>query len=301
MNIGCLGVFYNNIIYKKQHRVIFNFLNFKDVKKKGTRIMGIRRSVKNTIVNSVNLSSEFSSVINVRRDIYKTKTEIVKTPMVQEIVEATFVGGFLPRTIWANSQGVFTCTYDQASRTYHPNGVHVYSPEVTFDYLFAAALVSIFMDLYPNAYEMNRVTTTELSQGLQDGTWNASLELKEEYKEKQLSPAFDIFNIADTPVESLPLVLSDSYTESKGKMGKISLILGIISVPLNLLGGLTTLLGILCSLAGGITGLISIFATEKGKKKDKKAIWGLILSIVSWFLPLIIGILSIFSFLGIGF
>lgn len=261
--------------------------------------MGLRRSIKNGIVSGVNFSSEYASVISLRREMYKTKIEIVKTPMVQEIVEATFVGGFLPRTIWANSQGVFARAYDQASRTYHPNGVHVYCPEVTFDHIFAAALLSIFMDLYPNAYEMNRVTTTELSQGLQDGTWHISMELKEEYKGKQLCPAFDIFNIADTPVESLPLVLSDSYTKSKGTMGKISLILGIISLPLNLLGGLTTLLGMLCSFAGAITGLIGIFATEKGKKKDKKAIWGLILSIVSWFLPAIIGLLSLFAFLGL--
>ncbi len=258
--------------------------------------MGI---IRNGINSSGAFAYDYANVTNIRRDVYKTKKEIIKTPMVQELVAATFTDGFLPCTIWANREGVFARPYDKASHTYHPNGVHLYAPEVTFDYLFAAALLHIFMDLYPNAYEMNRVTTTELSQGFQNGTWQVALELKEEYKGKHLQPTFDIFNIADTPVESLPLVLSDSYTKSGGGMGKVSLLFGIIALILNFMGGLTVLLGGLCAAVGGITGLISILTTEKGKKKDKKAICGVIFSIASWCLPALIGFLQLSSFLGL--
>lgn len=256
--------------------------------------MGI---IRNGINAGGAIAYDYANVTNIRRDVYKTKKEIIKTPMVQELVAATFTGKVLPRSIWANREGVFARPYDEASRTYHPNGVHLYAPEVTFDYQFAAALLHIFMDLYHNAYEMNRVTITELSQGLQNGTWQVALELKEEYQGKELSPAFDIFNIANTPVESLPLVLEDSYTKKGGTMGKVSLVFGIIALVLNLLGGLMVILGGLCAAVGGITGLIGILTTEKGKKKDKKAIWGLILSIASWCLPALIGFLQLSRFL----
>lgn len=255
--------------------------------------------IRNGINAGAAIAYDYSNVANIRRDVYKTKKEIIKTPMVQELVAATFTGEILPRTVWANREGVFARPYDEASRTYHPNGVHLYAPEVTFDYLFAAALLHIFTDLYPNAYEMNRVTTTELSQGLQNGTWGVALELKEEYKAKQLRPSFDIFNIADTPVESLPLVLEDTYTKKGGTMGKVSLVFGIAALILNLLGGLTVLLGGAFAAVGCIAGGISILTTEKGKKKDKKAIWGMILSIASWCLPALIGLLKMSAFLGL--
>ena len=255
--------------------------------------------IRNGVDAGATVAYDYANVSNIRRDVYKTKKEIVKTPMVQELVAATFPGGFLPRTIWANREGLFARPYDEASHSYHPNGVTLYTPEVTFDYCFSAALLSIFMDLYPNAYEMNRVTTTELANGLQNGTWGVSLELKDEYREKQVSPAFDIFNIANTPVESLPLVLADAYTKKSGSMGKVSLVFGIVALILSLMGGLLIILSGLFAAGGCITAAISILTTEKGKKKDKKAIWGLILSIASWFLPVIISIFQISAIFGL--
>ena len=229
--------------------------------------MGI---IRNGIEAGGAIAYDYANVTNIRKDVYKAKADIVKTPMVQELVRAAFVGDVLPKSIWANQGGLFTKPFDENSNTYHPNGIQVYAPEVTFDYIFATALLHIFMDLYPNAYEMNRVTTTELSQGLQSGTWQSSLELKDEYKGKKLCPAFDIFNIANTPIEALPLVLEDKYTKKSGSLGKVSLVFGIIALALQLCGGLLTLLAMLSAAVSVITALISILTTEKNKKKDKK-------------------------------
>lgn len=93
--------------------------------------------------------------------------------------------------------------------------------------------------------------------------------------------------------------MEDSYTKSSGAMGKISLVLGILALAFSLMGGLTGLGGMLCAFAAAITALISILTTEKGKKKDKKAIFGLILAFASWFLPSVLAILQLKSVLGI--
>ncbi len=254
--------------------------------------MGI---IRNGIEAGGAIAYDYANVTNIRRDVYKAKVDIVKTPMVQELVRAAFVGDVLPKSIWANRNGLFTKPFDENSNTYHPNGIQVYAPEVTFDYIFATALLHIFMDLYPNVYEMNRVTTTELSQGLQSGTWQSSLELKDEYKGKKLCPAFDIFNIANTPIEALPLVLEDKYTKKSGSLATVALVLGIIAVVFSFVGALGTLF----AGVGIIVGAINLLTTEKGKKKSKKAIWGIILSVLSFILPIVIGIIgfmNMFSF-----
>ena len=45
-------------------------------------------------------------VTNIRNLIYKRKVEIIKTPMVRDIMAATFSSG-LPMQIWATREGVF--------------------------------------------------------------------------------------------------------------------------------------------------------------------------------------------------
>ena len=233
---------------------------------------------------SMAIAGDYAGVTNIRKAVYKKKIEIIKTPMVKEIVLSTFVGENPPREIWINRGGVFVRSYDEQSNTYHPNGTCVYLPEVEFDYVVATAILLIFQDLYPNAYEISKFTLTELAEAIKTGTWGNTITMKDEYLFKKIQPSFDIANIENTPIEALPLVLEDKYTKNAGTLPRVSLILGIISVVLSLVGGLLTVLSSgLFSVAGGITALISIFTTEK--KKDKMAIWGLILSVLSWILP----------------
>ena len=255
--------------------------------------------IRNGIYSGIAVAEEQAGVSNARRDVYQLKREMVKTPMVREIVAVTFTSEYLPKQVFANSSGVYTRPYDAASGTYHPNGVHVYTPEVAFGWTFSEALLTLFQDLYPNADEMNRVNSTELAEQLENDTWQVTLTLKDECLGKVIHPAFDIFNIENTPVESLPLVLEDGYTKSSGAMGTISLVLGVLSLALTLVSGLAGLGGMLCSFVAAITALISIRTTPKGKKKDKKAIFGLLFALTSWFLPSILAILQLKSFLGI--
>lgn len=247
---------------------------------------------------SMAIAGDYADVTNVRKAVYKKKIEIIKTPMVREIVLSTFASENPPREIWINRGGIFVRSYDAQSNTYHPNGVCVFVPEVEFDYIVATAILLIFQDLYPNAYEINKCTSTELAQAISNGTWGATLTMNDEYLFKRIQPSFDISNIENTPIEALPLVLEDKYTKSTGALPKVSLILGVISVVLSLMGGLTILLSGLCSVVGGITALISIFTTDKRKKKDKMAIWGLILSILSWILPSVFAVISMVSIFG---
>lgn len=111
----------------------------------------------------------------------------------------------------------------------------------------------------------------------------------------QICPAFDITNIENIPSEKLPLTLEDNYTNKSGVAPKISLTCGIIAVVLSLLGGLVTIVSMFCAIVGAMTGIYSILTTGKGKKKPRGAIWGIVLSVVSWVLPLFIGIAA---FLG---
>jgi len=245
---------------------------------------------------SMAIAGDYADVTNIRRAIYEKKVEIIKTPMFREIVLATFADENPPREIWINRSGVFVRSYDAQSNTYHPNGVCVYSPEVEFAYVVATAILLIFQDLYPSAYEIGKYTSTELAQAINNGTWCSTLTMNKEYLFKKIQPSFDISNIENTPIEALPLVLEDRYTKTTATLPKVSLIFGIISVVLSLMGGLTVLLSGLCSAVGGITALISIFTTEK--KKDKRAIWGLILSLLSWILPSVFAVISMMSFFG---
>lgn len=253
--------------------------------------------IRNMVTGSMAIAGDFADVTNIRNQIYKKKLEIIRTPMVREIVSATFAQG-LPAQIWANREGIFARIYDSQSNTYHPNGVKIYSPEVTFDYVVSMAILLIMQDLYPNVYEANRVTTTQLSEQFQLGTWQGELTMREECLFKAIWPAFDIMNIDNLPIEALPLTLEDNYTNKACAAPKISLACGIISVVLSLLGGLVTIISTFCAIVGAMTGLYSILTTGKGKKKPRGAIWGIVLSIISWVLPLFIGIFAISGFLS---
>lgn len=250
--------------------------------------------IKNMLTGSVAIASDYADVTNIRNLVYKKKLEIIKTPMVREIIVSTFAQG-LPAQIWINGQGVFARPFDSQSNTYHPNGVLLYSPEVTFDYIVSMAILLIIQDLYPNVYEVNHVTTAQLNEQLQNGTWCGTLTMKDDCLYKTICPAFDITNIENIPSEKLPLTLEDNYTNKSSVAPKISLTCGIIAVVLSLLGGLVTIVSMFCAIVGAMTGIYSILTTGKGKKKPRGAIWGIVLSIVSWVLPLFIGIAA---FLG---
>lgn len=253
--------------------------------------MGIKSRTIRAISSAGAVAGEYADVVNIRSEIYKKKADIIRTPMVQEIITCTFSRG-LPRKIWANGQGLFASMFDAQSRTYHPNGEIVYRPEVTFDYLFSAALLSIIEDLYPNIYDGNRVTVAQLSEQLQQGTWQCCLTMKDEYMYKNIKPAFDITSIANTPVDELPVTLADKYTSKAKSMSAISLCIGILALIWAFIDGFPFLFG----LVGALTGVISIRTTGKGEKGRKCAIWGIILSMASWILGAVIMLSRLSSF-----
>ena len=240
--------------------------------------------IRKSITGSMAVATDLADVTNIRNLVYKKKMEIIKTPMVQEIIVSTFTQG-LPVQIWANREGIFSRPFDPQSNTYHPNGVLVYSPDVTFDYVVSMAILLIIQDLYPNVYEVNRVTTAQLGEQLKNGSWQGMLTMKEECLYKAIYPSFDIMNIANVPLESLPLTLEDKYTKNTGIAPKVSLIFSVIAIVLQLIGGLNTILSMLCSIVGFMSGLYSVLTSGKGKRKNGCAIFGMIISVVAWFIP----------------
>lgn len=264
--------------------------------------MGIRRSVSNLANSSSAIIYDVSTVSNLRKDIYKRKCEIIQTPMVRQLVHTVFQDNYLPRYLCINRNSLIGRIFDRESKTYHPNGVVLYEPEVTFDYEFACALLLIFQDLYPDVYEMSKATLSELSETLNNGTWNVSLTMKDQYLYHERTPAFYIDDAASVPLCQLPVQTEDlSYANKTSKLPVVSLILGIISVVLNFgFDFITGVAGFITGVAGIITGIIGLKTTPK--KTHKKAVWGVILSIfgviVIPLIQIVLSVLWIDSFLS---
>ncbi|MBQ3141394.1 MAG: hypothetical protein IJC25_05475 [Clostridia bacterium] len=236
-----------------------------------------------------NIANEYSYIAKIRENVYKRKVEIIKTPMVQEIVKTVFPDNTPPKSITVNREGIFARIYDPKSNTYHPNGVSVYSPDVIFDYEFAAAICLLFQDLYPNVYEINHYTLQQLSAALDDGTWSHTLTMHDHCLFQQLSPSFDISNISNAPAETLPIALTDKYTESASKAPKTAFILGICAIVSSVLMPLISVITALIGIVFGIIGL----RTNKNKTPRKKAIWGLMFSAIALLIPYLFTYLKI--------
>lgn len=237
------------------------------------------------------LANDVSSVSNLRGGIYKRKKEIVSTPMVKEITHAVFQDNYPPKKIIITANGIISMVHDMESNTYHPNGVLVYSTDVLFDYEFACALLLIFQDLYPNAYEICKRTVSEIEPYIENGTWDIYIDLKDEYMHKELLPAFSIDDVGNVPISELPIKMNDDLVEKTQKLPNFSFVLGMVSV-VSVFVPILSLFHVLASIAGIVTGMIGIGVMPKGKRK--KAGWGLALSLLSWPLFIIVTIAKFF-------
>ncbi len=257
--------------------------------------MGIRRSIVKGIEASGDLIQQNTAVHGVRNGIYQRKAEIAQTPMMRDIVHSA-IGDFShpPLRIEIISSGIMSRPYDPASGTYHPNGIMAYTPEVVFDYEVACAICLIIQDIYPGVYDLPNVSIVELNNQLQFGTWSTKLILKREYMNKPIAPKFNIDDIATMPFDQLPMQFDDPKNKKYRKLPTVSLVLGIISLALS-----WTMFGnMLISIAGLITGIIGLKTTDK----KGKCIAGIIMNILGGFvLPIIIAIISFFSWINSGF
>jgi len=232
------------------------------------------------------IANDYSAVINVRDNIYKTKKEIIRSQLVKDLVAITFDQPFIPRHIQINATGIFSKVYDAETKTYHPIGLHIYTPDVLFDYVFCAALASIFQDIYPDVYNMNKYNTTEFAQAIQNGTWHVDLELKEELLYKEAKPAFDFSVIDSISLDSNIIKTSDDYTKQSSKMGKISITIGIVAFVSFFF---SNMLNIFLGFVGIITGIIAVQTNPKGSRKQ--GVIGIILSALAIILPIVIALI----------
>ncbi len=257
--------------------------------------MGIKRSIEEGTYAAVDLIQENSLVHNSRQGIYKRKAEIVKTPMVREIIHAV-VGdsSHPPIYIEIYPQGILTRPYDVESDTYHPNGILAYTPEIVFDYEIACALCLIIQDMYPDIYDFPNTTITGLSGQLEKGTWTTKLILKQEHLYKEIAPNFNIDEIAAIPFAEMPIQLEDQKGKGYSKLPNVSFWLGIVSIALCWMKGLI----VLSAVAGIITGIMGINTSQN----KKKCVAGIIMCVLGGFiLPFIISIFLFQNWVNSGF
>lgn len=250
-------------------------------------------SIRSGIESGVKVANDYADITNIRNTIYKTKREILYSPLVKELISLTFTSNIPPSRIQINSDGIFAQIYDNESNTYHPTGVHLYAPDVAFNYVFSAALGSIFQDIFPDIYETNKIYISQLPDMIEKDTWFCELTIKSEYMYKVLSPAFDFSKINEIPLNSPLFKMSDKYTSKAPMLPKISFILGIAGIILCF----TQLIGTFLSFCGVFTGIVGFRSAPKSKRS--LAVWGIILSVIGLLLPMVIGFLSFKSFLGI--
>ena len=253
-------------------------------------------SIRDGVQSGMQLANDFADISNIRNSVYKTKKEIIRSPLVRELIEVTFTSSIIPKRIQINSGGIFAQIYDENSGTYHPTGVYLYSPDVNFNYIFSAALASIFQDLYPEAYEMNKLYISQLSEMLENDTWFCELTLKEEFMYKEIVPAFDVSKINEIPLDSPIFKMSDKYTSKAPRLSKLSFTFGIVGLVVSLIP-VSSFLGTFLNFINIFVGFAGFRSAPKGEKS--LAVWGIILSVIGLLAPMVIGFLSFKAFLGI--
>ena len=243
-------------------------------------------SIENGINAADFIISDVSNVHNMRANIYKTKLELIKTPLLQEILHAVLPDPqYPPSKITVNQDCIIAKFRDAETNTYHPTGTVVYTPEVTFDYYFCSALCLIIQDMYPGMFDMPTITMSQLTEMIQSESWYTTLKLKPQLEHIALVRAFSIEDLATKPLESLPIELKDPKAKKISKIPTIALIFSILTIFSAVIPGLGTLFGI-----PGI--VLSIIGISTNTKK-KQCVISLLLSIFGAFI-----LSSIIAFIG---
>lgn len=256
--------------------------------------MGLRNSIENLANSSSKMIWDASNVYKVREAIYDRKLEIIKTPLMQEIYNTVFNDvNHPPIGLALSSSGIYARQYDPVSNTYNPMMIEVYKPEYQLDYVLSCAICLIIQDIYKNTYDMPTTTLNELVEELNADTWVVNLNMKKTLIGSVLTPAFDINNINNIPLENLPIEMNDPKAAKYKVFPTISLGLGIFSLLINLIGG--AFLGTFIGGGAAIIGLILGGIAAKTVEKKGLTIIGIILCIIGIFFPVISGFSRLFG------
>ncbi len=249
-------------------------------------------NMKRTVSNLNYAAADAASVHSARVEIFKLKKEMIRTPLLKEIVNSVFGdSGYIPRRIILNSSGIIARVYDHNTRTYHPNGVTVYQPDVSFDYVIGCALLSTFQDIYPNVYNFPNQNSTQLAEDLDNGTWSVTLEMKDEYVNKAVTPSFDINNIDNIPDEKLPVQFNDPNIAKNKVLSTVSLVLGAIAFLIALISLKAFVFYFLSVPFIAIGIILGIIGFNMGGKKLHAGL-GILLSVLAFILPIAVPVLK---------
>lgn len=248
--------------------------------------------VSNTIYAASDVTSSVSDLTNMKKKVFGVKKEIIKSPFVKELITYMFQGDLPPKEITATSKGFFARAYNADTNDYFYELAPVYLSDEPMSFYFGAAVISIFEDLYPNIYSPYKYSSLEeLQADIICDDWIQAMTLKTSFELKTVAPSFNYADVDTKPLESLPLKFEDNYTKRVSKLPVVSFVLGIVSIFLSFFPGGNTM----TAVAGIVTGAIGL----KTSKKKALAVWGIVLSalsFVSMFLIAIIGFMSMFNF-----
>lgn len=256
-------------------------------------------SISRGVAASVDIVNKYSFVMNANDKIDQCKMDIIKTPLVQQMINQIFSSpNHPPMEIYLSTQGIAVRGYDEQTGTYHPLLTTVYN-EQPLNFIFISALGLICQDLYPNAYDFPKVSTSEFSEQAETGEFYRTLTMKREYMGQYLTPTCDLGDVSRL-AEMDAAFQSHSGNSKKSKdlsklafrFGLSGLICGILGLAFFLFGFVGTGLNI----AAIIIAAISLRTGDREERKKKKCIAAIVLAGIGIVFPIAYGIISIMMF-----
>ncbi len=252
-------------------------------------------SISRGVAASVDIINKYSFVMNANDKIDQCKRDIIKTPLVQELVNKIFPSpDFPPMEIYLSDKGIAVRGYDTSTGTYQPLLSTVYNDQA-MNFVFISALALICQDLYPNIYDLPKVSTTEFSEQAEMGEFYRTLTMKREFMNQRLTPACDPCNVSrlaemdpSTQAHSGQGTATKDLSKLAFGFGLSGLICGVLGLVFFLFGFVGTSL----NLAAIIIGAISLRTGNKDERKKRKSITAIILAGIGIVFPIFFGIIT---------
>ena len=224
---------------------------------------GIGNRLAASVQNGAALYQDSSAVNNMRQRIYDTKKSIAASSFTRDILNSILNNqAYPPCEILISATGAITSPIEENGRAYNPAGVLVYEAETAISYEVCAALCLIIQDMYPNTYDMNKMTINELLPRLQNGTWFTSLIMKPQMNLKTQTPAFTPDDLYNKPIEQLPFTTKDPLKKGRGVFLGIAFLLAILCIVFAWIVR-SPFLGLMAGIAAIVFSIISLVKASK--------------------------------------
>ena len=224
-------------------------------------------AIGNKFAESVQKSAavyrDSSAVNNMRSRIYETKKEIAPSAVTREILNAVLGNpSFPPKEILICAGGAVTSPIEENMRAYTPGGTTVYVAQNMISYEMCAALCLMIQDMYPDTYEINKVTMAELTEQLTGGNWFAALEMKKDKCFRQLTPAFTPDELYNKPIDQIPFSTKDPLKKNRGVFLALAFLCAALCVVLSWVVR-SPLFGLVSGAAAVVFSVVSIIKASK--------------------------------------